>query len=286
MSSTSNAIEHRSVWQRLAGAGAIDGSHMTTALRTPRDLLKAAVNGTLGLVGLKLSRKQGLSVEDAVLRQILEQHEISVVFDVGANVGQYALRLRRICYRGHIVSFEPQAAAYATLANRASRDPQWEAIHLAVGDHRGEAALNVSANSVCSSFLQVLPRIREVEAGFAQTATERVQVDVLDLIYRRFSSASDAMLLKIDAQGYEPWVLAGARELLSACAIVQLEMALFPSYSGQKLLPELIGMMSDLGFALVHLERGFCDNCSGYLLEVDGLFARRTGLTSAFVDRS
>jgi FkbM family methyltransferase len=257
----------------------------TTALAKARELLKAAVNGALGLVGLKLSRKQGLSAEDATLRQILEQHGISVVFDVGANVGQYAMRLRHLGYRGRIVSFEPQAAAYATLAKRAERDPQWQAIRSALGDRKGEAELNVSPNSVSSSFLPVLPKIREAWPGFAQTATETVQVDVLDLIYRRFAGPSESLLLKIDAQGYEPWVLNGARELVSACAIVQLEMALFHSYSGQKLLPELVELMSDLGFALVHLERGFSDTGSGYLLEVDGIFVPRTGLTGTFLDQ-
>lgn len=251
------------------------------------DLLKAVVKSVLGRAGLRLARRDQprLSPTDTALHQILVQLGISVVFDVGANVGQYATRLRELGYRGCIVSFEPQAAAFTVLAGRASRDPHWEALQLALGNRDGQAVLNVAANSMSSSFLTALPNIAEVEAGIAQVASERVQLSTLDRIYREFSSASDAVFLKIDAQGYEPNVLAGARELLSACAAVQMEMALFPSYRGQKLLPEMITSMSDRGFALVHLERGFWDSCSGYLIEADGIFVRRERLVGSFGDR-
>jgi FkbM family methyltransferase len=251
------------------------------------ELVKAAVNGVLGLAGLRLARdhRSRLSPLDMALHQILAQLDISVVFDVGAHAGEYAARLRKLGYRRRIVSFEPQAAAFATLAKQAMLDSKWDALPVALGDCDGEAVLNVSANSMSSSFLTVLPNILQVEAGIAQVATERVQLSRLDRIYRQFSSTSDAALLKIDAQGYEPKVLAGARELLATCDAVQMEMALFPSYRGQKLLPEMIISMSHRGFALVHLERGFWDRSSGYLIEADGIFVRMDRLAAGFADR-
>ena len=63
------------------------------------------------------------------------------------------------------------------------------------------------------------------------------------------------------------------------------QMALFPSYRGQTLLPEMISSMSDQGFALVHLERGFWDSSSGYLIEADGIFVRMDRLAGDFADR-
>lgn len=241
----------------------------------------------LGLAGLRLvrSNEPRVSADDAALCQIVRRLSISVVFDVGAHVGQYALRLRRLGYRARIVSFEPQAIPFAMLAEHASRDPQWQAVPLALGERDDKSVLNVSANSMSSSFLRVSPRILQIEAGIEQVATERVQVRTLDRIYRQFCTAPDSVLLKIDAQGYEPNVLAGARGLLSTCAAVQLEMALFPSYAGQTLLSDMIGLMSDYGFALVHIERGFWDGSSGYLIEIDGVFVRKDKLAGAFADR-
>jgi FkbM family methyltransferase len=69
---------------------------------------------------------------DWALRQILTKLEISVIFDVGAHVGQYAARLRHLGYRGRIVSFEPREAAFAELHKRAMLEGQWQALRTAL----------------------------------------------------------------------------------------------------------------------------------------------------------
>jgi FkbM family methyltransferase len=239
--------------------------------------LKRVINGTLGYLGLRLIRinPDHATGADTGLRQILRQLGVSVVFDVGAHVGEYATRLRDIGYQGRIISFEPQAGAFAALAKRAMFDPYWEPLHMALGDQQGEQVLNISRNSWSSSFLPILPHILYVEESIEKVGTERVQIEVLDKIYKDLIDPSEnKIFLKIDAQGYEPTVLDGAQEFLSCCMAVQLEMALFQAYRGQTLLPEMISLMRESGFGLAHLERVFWDVHTGYLLEADGIFVR------------
>jgi FkbM family methyltransferase len=212
---------------------------------------------------------------DPGLCRILDNLGVSIVFDVGAHTGEYATWLREIGYRGGIISFEPQAEAFAALCERAMSDSSWKVRQLALGDRDGEQLLNISRNSVSSSFLPILPNILSVEPAIAGIGIERVSVDTLDRIYSNLTDpAEDKIFLKIDAQGYEPAVLAGGREFLSRCVAVQLELALLPSYQNQPLLPEMIGLMRKNGFELVHLERGFWDHRTGYLIEADGIFVR------------
>jgi FkbM family methyltransferase len=235
----------------------------------------------LGLADLRLVRG-ALTNEDTALRQILKQLAVTVVFDVGANLGQYAERLRNLGYRGRIISFEPQFAAFSVLRNKAALDPRWDAVCLALGDQELDQDLNVSQNSVSSSLLPVAPQVLNVEPTIVTVTTERVSVQRLDQVYKPFVHPSDRIFLKLDVQGYEPNVLMGASEFLPFCTGIQVEMALFPSYQGQKLFFEMSGLIAQKGFQLIHLERGAWDARTGYLREVDGIFVRADELDRTF----
>jgi FkbM family methyltransferase len=255
------------------------GNRTNSLMTSTPARIKSLINRILGFAGLRLVRDgppspANLSPEDAGLRQILTHLGITVVFDVGAHVGQYATRLRNVGYRGRIVSFEPQAAAFAFLSQKAMLDPQWEVVRLALGDCEAEQNLNIAENSWSSSFLTASTGVLEIEAGIGQVSKEIVLVKTLDQVCQEFVGPSDRVFLKIDAQGYEPQILMGARSLLVGCSAVQMEMALFLSYQGQKSFPEMMEYMSESGFRLAHLERGFWDARSGFLMEADGIFVR------------
>lgn len=91
------------------------------------------------------------------LIDFIEDREIDVVMDVGANVGQFGESLRDGGYRGRIVSFEPIEAPFQTLSRKAAADGNWEAHHCGLGAVSGTAALNVSELSVFSSILGMTP---------------------------------------------------------------------------------------------------------------------------------
>lgn len=241
------------------------------------NLLKRLINGPLEHAGLRLVRNDPPTAHtqaDLGLRQILSRLGITVVFDVGASFGQFAERLRSIGYSNRIVSFEPQSAAFSVLREKASADAQWEVVSLALGDQEADQELNLSRNSWSSSFLRTMPHILEIEPTIEKTNMEKVSVKPLDDIYQSFINRTDSAFLKLDVQGYEPNVLAGASEFLLTCRAVQMEMALIPSYRHQRLFPEMLELMIQQKFHLVHLERGFWDSSSGFLLEADGIFVR------------
>lgn len=65
---------------------------------------------------------------------IFDQQKINLLFDVGANRGQYASVMRDIGYRGRIVSFEPIQSVFTELEQKAKSDEQWIALHCGLGD--------------------------------------------------------------------------------------------------------------------------------------------------------
>jgi hypothetical protein len=88
------------------------------------------------------------------------------------------------------------------------------------------------------------------------------------------------IFLKLDVQGYEPQVLAGATQVLNRTLAVQLEMSLLPLYEGEALMPQMHAVMAAKGFNLWDLEPTFRDPATGRLLQLDGIFLR-----SSFVNQ-
>jgi FkbM family methyltransferase len=201
---------------------------------------------------------------------VIADRGITVVIDVGANSGQYASRLRQAGYGGEIVSVEPLTAAYAALADAAADDPLWQTIHTALGEGRGDATMNVSANSYSSSFLPITDRCIAAAPDAAYVAQETVQVATLDDL----DVPRGRALLKIDTQGTEPAVLRGGRARLEQVEAVEVEVSLVPIYDGQELAPAVCDTLRSLGFVPVAIDVAFSDPANGELLQLDLLFAR------------
>lgn len=208
-------------------------------------------------------------MRDARLR-LLREREVEIVFDVGANAGQYASRLREDGYEGVIVSFEPLAEAYERLEGAAAADPKWHTMRVALAEEPGTATIHVSANSYSTSFLPITGRCVDAAPGAAYVGTELVDVATLDLL----ALPPGAAMLKIDVQGTEPSVLRGAREFLRQVEAVEAELSLVPLYKGQDLAPAVCQLLRNEGFVPVALDVAFADPTTGEILCLDGLFAR------------
>ena len=206
--------------------------------------------------------------------RLIEHHQIDVIFDIGANEGQYASELRSLGFRGRIVSFEPLPSAFDELARRASRDPAWQANLLAMGDHVGEATLHVAGNAVSSSLLGMLPAHLDAAPSSRFVDDIQVRVGTLDEAIGEFVRRDERLLVKVDAQGYEAHILAGAAQRMDQIQGFQLELSLVPLYEGCPKATALVDKLEGHGFRLMSLEPGFLDPHSGQLLQVDGIFFR------------
>ena len=205
---------------------------------------------------------------------LLATARVDLVLDVGANAGQYGRSLRDAGYRGRIVSFEPMREAYAKLERETKGDPFWETRNFALGDFDGIAEINVSANSYSSSILEILPRHLQSAPVSRHAGRESISVHKVDTVIDTISVGSEAIFLKVDTQGYEKRVLAGASVSLNRIVGAQLELSLVPLYQGDALLGEMLKLMEDCGFVLMSLEPEFFDPETAQLLQVDGVFFR------------
>jgi FkbM family methyltransferase len=236
------------------------------------------VQAALGRAGWELRPTAG----DAERRrlQLLAAERIDLVLDVGANVGQFAMRLRSSGYPGRIVSFEPYGTAYRQLERSASHDPLWEAQRLALSDSEGEAELNVAGNSFSSSLLPMAAAHLESASDSAYVAAERVRTARLDSLWEDVVGDS-RVWVKLDVQGYEMHVLRGMGERLDDIRVVETELSLTPLYEGAVPWRDAVDWLEERGFALAGVEPGFENPRSGRMLQFDGVFVRLTGGAAA-----
>lgn len=218
------------------------------------------------------------------LAQLLGALQVNCVLDVGGHVGWYGDFLRRIGYRGRIVSFEPVLRNYEQLADRARGDGDWRIENCAVGDTEGPAFINVTVHPGMESLLETTEAAR-LQHGSQLDVEERQEVRV-----RRLDGGvlddhlaglhKPALLLKADTQGLDLEVVRGALGVLDLIGAVQLELSLRPAYVGSAMLTEGLTELASLGFEPTGIFSGYRDK-QLLLHEVDCVFRRAGGAGAA-----
>lgn len=134
------------------------------------------------------------------------------VVDVGANVGYYtALAASRVGSEGRIFAIEPDPRAFAQLKNLIAKNHlSVRAFNIGLGEKSGEEHLYQSPDSRNNTPTMV------AHGGYTPTAT--VKIRRLDDCLDEWQVAH-VNLLKIDTQGWEPQVFAGASQALASSRI-------------------------------------------------------------------
>jgi FkbM family methyltransferase len=195
-------------------------------------------------VGYELRRR--MDVVD-----FLASRRIDLVLDVGANTGQFAQRLRARGYDKDIISFEPASEPFAELAKAASGDPHWEACNVALGSTPGEATIKIAENSVYNSFRDRTPVAGAFDTKSATVKTESVEVTTLDAVLE--GKQNRRVFLKMDTQGFEREILAGASKSLLFILGILLEVPIVHLYEGTWGLADVLVQLKEMGFVLAQV---------------------------------
>jgi FkbM family methyltransferase len=204
-----------------------------------------------------------------------------VIFDVGAHEGETAARYRALFPGATIHSFEPFPESFRKLAQTYEGDARVVPHPAAVADSTGTAKLKVNRASVTNSLLPSDGRGDNYwGSGLLDTEGE-VTVDTIALDdFCKEQRLEHVDVLKIDVQGAEYAVLAGARGLLERQAVdlVYMEIILAPSYVGQRKYHYYLTALDELGYQLFDLFN--LGRHDGRLIQTDAIF-----VTPALLER-
>lgn len=243
-----------------------DESSRTLAIQ----LLKNALHGATGLVGVRISRTGygmlgWLTTRSELLGRVLghpyvfvpdEKHRhqwlkqlgIRTVLDVGAHEGDFAQRIHDMLPDAAIVSFEPLPECFRALEKVSATLPKHRCFNVAVGSAPGEAEMGQNEYTQASSLLPTNDEMRKLMPFAAETRPVKVRVDTLDRLCSELQ-LEDNLMVKIDVQGFEREVIAGGRDTLRRAKLVLIETSFQRIYQGQPLFEAVYrDLVDELGF--------------------------------------
>jgi FkbM family methyltransferase len=194
-----------------------------------------------------------------------------VIVDVGANEGQFARALLAIAPKASIHAFEPEPATAARLRQLFAGDRRVSVHEQAIAGSAGTATLHTTANTVFSSLHTPLPSLSDhYPRGTEPTGVVTVETAALDSVV-----SGPVAVLKIDVQGAELEVLAGASGVLQQTTAVLLEISFAPHYDAEASIGELHRTMLDADFILYGLATPRRSVSTHALLWADACYVRR-----------
>ena len=201
--------------------------------------------------------------------QNIESDGVHVLIDVGAHDGLYAKRAALYFPLRRVVLIEPLPSKAVGL--HMLDLPGLKVVEAAISDKKGRARFAVNSTAQASSLLEMGPGMTDAYQLDMSTKQEiEVAVGRLDDICKE-EKIDRIDLLKVDVQGAEKLLLAGAREILRRTRYLQIEVLFIEHYCGCALFPELDAICRDAGFELSWLG-DFSHDSRGRLLQADAVY--------------
>lgn len=183
------------------------------------------------------------------------------VLDVGAAAGTWTELALSHWPAARYVLVEPLAERSTQLSQLAQEHPSLTWISAAAARSGGTVELNVAADLWGSSVLYEGVERRQVEA---------VAVD--DLLTD--GRLPQPQLMKLDVQGFELEVLAGAQQAMRGCELILLELRLFRGRPGMPMLLDALSWMAERDYRAYEIADVLRRPLDGAMAQVDVLFAR------------
>lgn len=203
----------------------------------------------------------------------LKGRNIHTIFDIGANVGQFARQIQRVLPDTILYSFEPLEDCYNELVKKMGHLPRFRAFNFALGDKNGQAEINRNDYTPSSSLLPMAHLHKQAFPFTSKATVQEIEIRRLDDISHELEIV-DNLLVKIDVQGFEDRVILGGEKLISRASILIVETTFLPLYKDQVLFDTIYDMLRQRGFVYAGSEHAIRNPNDGSILQCDSVFCK------------
>lgn len=241
---------------------------------------KLFVNKIIAFTGYKISNLKYNYDSELNLIKSLNFFSVKSIIDVGANEGQFVLRLLKNNFKGNVISFEPITDAYKKLLINAEKNKKRISWHVAEKCGLGSKDLSqdifISHHSESSSLLKILPKHTDLKPLSKIISTEKTNIKKLDSFYDDVKKLDKNIFLKIDTQGYELEVLKGAEKTLKLITALVVEVSLVKLYKKQPLWLDIVNFLKERNFIVWSVDRVMGDISTGESYQLDITFVNES----------
>jgi FkbM family methyltransferase len=154
-----------------------------------------------------------------------------VIFDVGANIGDYSFLVRQHIPKATIYAFEPSVSCYGKLTENLKErsDPGIQPINIGFSDVEKTVELYSYAvdGRECSMLSSIDKRLPTQVLQVDVSSSERIQTSTID-IFRKSQGIERIDFLKLDVEGHEIAILKGAERAIASGAISLIQFEFGP----------------------------------------------------------
>ena len=214
-------------------------------------MIKEIIQNLTNFFGFKIVKikKKKYREFDQILKKILKKKK-NIIFDIGANKGQSLYRYRKLFNNAYFYSFEPSLEAFKVLKSKYGNLSNINLFNIALGSKKKRKVFYEYKNNELSSFIKINKEFDETKKKIL------VEIDTIDSIFKK-NNLKKINLLKMDTQGYEEFILKGAKNLISKQKIdmIELEIILGDYYEKSSSFKKIEDVLSLGGYRLLALDR-------------------------------
>ena len=174
-------------------------------------------------------------LSDDYLLDVVSISENDLVIDCGANIGEFYHSIKKKEENINYIGFEPDPKTFKCLELNVKKEKGVQVINSGLGSSNSELSFFVSEDGSDSSFIN--PGVNE-EIKVNSTTLDSYKLDKVKL-------------LKIEAEGFEPEVLVGAKETIKKTSYITVDSGPERGVEGKTTLVKVTDFLYQNGFKLI-----------------------------------